>query len=132
MKNFWCNLKKIGTIFLADILDKARVAELVDALVLGTSTIGVGVRVSPLVKEDFVMNIRNYFILICFILVSCSSQINNKTLIYNDKYVCISEEKESCSNTMFEKCGKSYDLIKEEYYTYFFKPNRYIITFKCN
>ena len=110
----------------------ARVAELVDALVLGTSTIGVGVRVSPLVKEDFVMNIRNYFILICFILVSCSSQINNKTLIYNDKYVCISEEKESCSNTMFEKCGKSYDLIKEEYYTYFFKPNRYIITFKCN
>ena len=107
-------------------------AELVDALVLGTSTIGVGVRVSPLVKEDFVMNIRNYFILICFILVSCSSQINNKTLIYNDKYVCISEEKESCSNTMFEKCGKSYDLIKEEYYTYLFKPNRYIITFNCN
>ena len=37
LKNFWCNFKKIGTIFLADILDKARVAELVDALVLGTS-----------------------------------------------------------------------------------------------
>ena len=110
----------------------ARVAELVDALVLGTSTIGVGVRVSPLVKEDFVMNIRNYFILICFILVSCSSQINNKTLIYNDKYVCISEEKESCSNTMFEKCGKSYELIQEEYYTYFLKPTRYIITINCN
>ena len=53
-------------------------------------------------------------------------------MIYNDKYICISEEKESCADSMFEKCGKSYDLIKEEYYTYFFKPNRYIITFKCN
>ena len=135
------------------------VAQLVRALVCGTSCRGFESHHPPIVcesggigrragfryqyhwcgssslpsrKEGFMMNTRNCFILICFILVSCSSQINNKTLIYNDKYVCISEEKEACSNTMFEKCGKSYDLIKEEYYTYFFKPNRYIITFKCN
>ncbi len=78
------------------------------------------------------LKIRNYSIVICLIFVSCSSINDVKTMIYNDKYICISEEKESCADSMFEKCGKSYDLIKEEYYTYFFKPNRYIITFKCN
>ena len=34
---FWRNFKRPGTIFVAGTLDNARVAELVDALVLGTS-----------------------------------------------------------------------------------------------
>ena len=42
----------------------ARVAEWVDALVLGTSTYGVGVRVSPLVKDQ--TNNRNYKLIFLF------------------------------------------------------------------
>ena len=34
---FWRNFERAGTIFFAGTLDNARVAELVDALVLGTS-----------------------------------------------------------------------------------------------
>ena len=37
MNCFWRNFKRTGTIFVAGTLDNARVAELVDALVLGTS-----------------------------------------------------------------------------------------------
>ena len=37
LKTFWPNLKKTGAILVADAIDNARVAELVDALVLGTS-----------------------------------------------------------------------------------------------
>ena len=105
-------------------------AELVDALVLGTSTFGVRVRVSPLVIKLMKINIK-IGILIVFLLGGCSKSQEIKILSMDDKQTCISETKEECIDTIKNKCDKNIKIFREELVEYVFSSDKYITTFTC-
>ena len=110
--------------------DNARVAELVDALVLGTSTFGVRVRVSPLVIKLMKIDIK-IAVLIVFLISGCNNPQELKILSMDDKKTCISETKEECINTIKNKCNKNIKIFREELVEYVFSSDKYITTFSC-
>ena len=112
----------------------ARVAELVDALVLGTSTFWCeSSSLSSRIFEDKTMKTFNYFLFVsCTLFLGCTSQDTGKLMIYKEKIICLSELKDTCVKLADQKCNNNYSVIREEYRdNYWFSDDQYIVTFVC-
>ena len=82
-------------------------------------------------RKKAIMRNMTLIILLVLVVTGCSVNKSPKILINNDNYICISSEKASCIKVISKKCSNSYDLLKEEHYNYFFKEDKYIVTFVC-
>ncbi len=74
--------------------------------------------------------IVNIFVF-CVLLSSCSSDDQHKLLVTNNSTTCISEFKETCIEIINNKCNHSFNILREDHYEYYFKPDKYIISFIC-
>ena len=121
----------VGSSPIIHPMSNARVAELVDALVLGTSTFGVRVRVSPLVFLNY-MKKKFLLILALFSISSCTDSDDYKFIQIRSSNFCLSNEYQICINAINTRCASNFSIKAKQKYEYYIDSDRIIVEFTCS